>query len=112
MKRLVSKPLSFSQTPNSSISNIPEIEKVILETNIIKAVLSKELELPIDSKKLTRAVENSNKIYHEDYPFDFILEYQRKRLGMMILDICYDSENEAKPTYRFNPDLKSFQGLF
>ena len=55
---------------------------------------------------------NSNKIFHEDYPGDFILEYQGKRLGLMLLDTCYDSNSEAKLIYRFNPNLKSFQGLF
>jgi hypothetical protein len=110
-KRLVSNPLSFPQTPNSSISSMLEDEKEILAANMVKTVLSRILELPMDSKKLSNATENSNKIFHEDYPFDFILEYQGKRLGMMLLDICYNSNNEKKLIYRFNPNLKSFQGL-
>jgi hypothetical protein len=88
-----------------------ENEKEILAANMVKTVLSRILELPMDSKKLSNATENSNKIFHEDYPFDFILEYQGKRLGMMLLDICYNSNNEKKLIYRFNPNLKSFQGL-
>ena len=111
-KRLVSKPQSLPQSANSSISSILEDEKTISPTQIIKTVLSKKLELPIDSIKLSIALEKCNKIFHEDYPFDFILEYEGKRLGMILLDRCYNSENEEKLIYRFNSDLKSFEGLF
>jgi len=97
---------------NSSISSILAEERNILAFNIIKNVLSKELELPYGSKKLSIAMDKCNKIYHEDYPFDFILEYNGKRLGMILLDRCYNSENEEKLIYRFNSDLKSFEGLF
>ncbi|HKL36800.1 MAG TPA: hypothetical protein VJ899_10955 [Salegentibacter sp.] len=111
-KRLVSKPQSLPQSSNSSIISILEEEKNISPTQIIKTVLSKKLELPLDSIKLSKALEKSNKIFHEDYPFDFILEYEGKRLGMILLDRCYNSENEEKLIYRFNSDLKSFEGLF
>lgn len=110
--RLVCKPQSFPQKQNARISSLLEEEKGILASRFIKSVLSEILELPIDSKKLSNAVLNSNKIFHEDYPGDFILEYQGKRLGMMFLDTCYNSNSEAKLTYRFNPNLKNFQGLF
>jgi len=110
--RLVSKPQSFPQNRNASISSLLEEEKGILISRFIGSVLSGILELPLDSKKLSNAVENSNKIFHEDYPFDFILEYQGKRLGMMLIDISYNSKSEAKLIYKFNPNLKSFQGLF
>lgn len=111
-KRLVLKPHSFPQKPQISISKILEEEKGILASNQIKFVLSKKLELPLDSKELLAAMDNSCKIFHEDFPGDFILEYQDERLGMMMLDICFDSHNQAKPVYKFNPRLKSFQGLF
>lgn len=110
--RLVSKPQSFPQKQNTSISSLLEEEKGILASRVIRSVLSEILEFPIDSKNLTNAMQNSNKIFHEDYPGDFILEYQGKRLGMMLLDTCYNSNSEAKQKYRFNPNLKSFQGLF
>ena len=110
--RLIFKPQSFPQNKNASISSLLEEEKGILVSHFIRSVLSEILELPIDSKKLSEAVQNSNKIFHEDYPFNFILEYQGKRLGMMFLDICYNSNSEAKLIYRINPNLKSFQGLF
>ena len=110
--RLLFKPQSFPQKQNASISSLLEEEIGILASRSIKSALAETLELPIDSKKLFNAIQNSNKIFHEDYPGDFILEYQGKRLGMMLLDICYNSNNEAKPVYRFNPNLNSFQGLF
>jgi hypothetical protein len=111
-KRLVSKPQSLPQSSNSRISIILEDQKNIPPTQIIKSVLSKKLELPLDSIKLSMALEKCNKIFHEDYPFDFILEYEGKRLGMILLDRCYNSKNEEKLIYRFNSDLKSFEGLF
>lgn len=110
--RLVCKPHSFPQKQTASISNLLEEEKGILASRFIRSVLSEILELPIDSKKLSNAMQNSNKIFHEDYPGDFILEHQGKRLGMMLLDTCHNSDSEAKLIYRFNPNLKSFQGLF
>ncbi len=111
-KRLVSKPLSFSQTPNASISSMLDEEKDLLASHFIRSVLSKSLDLPLNSKKLSSAMQECNKIFHEDYPFDFILEYQGKRLGMLLLDKCYDSDNQGKLLYRFRSNLKSFEGLF
>ena len=111
-KRLVSKPKSLPQSSNSSISSILEDEKKISPNQIIKTVLSRKLELPLDSTKLSIALEKCNKIFHEDYPFDFILEYEGKRLGMILLDRCYNAKNEEKLIYRFNSNLKSFEGLF
>lgn len=110
--RLVSRPQSFPQKPNASISSLLEEENGISASPFIRSVLAGILELPIDSKKLSNAMQNSNQIFHEDYPCDFILEYQGKRLGMMLLDIYYNSNSEAKLIYRFNPNLKSFQGLY
>lgn len=106
--KLVFKPQSFPQKPNTSIISLLEEENGISASPFIRSVLSEILELPIDSEKLSDAMQNSNKIFHEDYPFDFILEYQGNRLGMMLLDICYDSNSEGKLIYRFNPNLKSF----
>ncbi|WP_139374863.1 hypothetical protein [Salegentibacter holothuriorum] len=110
--RLVAYPTNFSQSANSKIINILETEKVILADNKIKSVLAKILGLPIDSKSLQKAVANTNKIFHEDYPFDFILEYQGKRLGIMLLDVCRDLNNKEEIVYKFNPEIKSFKGLF
>jgi len=111
-KRLIFKPGRLAQTPGSSISDILEEETNISATNFIRTVLSKNLHLPNESPKISMALEKCNKIFHEDYPFDFILVLDGKRLGMILLDKCYDSENEVRFVYRFNPDLKSFKGLF
>lgn len=110
--RLISETLSFPHTPNSSISSMLDDEKELLVSHAVRSVLSNHLELPLDSKKLFKLTQECNKIFHEDYPFDFILEYQGKRLGMLLLDKCYNSENQEKLIYRFNPKLKSFDGLF
>jgi hypothetical protein len=110
--RLVSRPQSFAQKPNSSISSMLDEEKNLLASYFIRSVLSEKLELPLNSKKLSEAMQECNKIFHEDYPFDFILEYQGKRLGMLILDKCYDSNHQEKLLYRFRSNLKSFEGLF
>ena len=106
--RLVSMPQSFPQKQNDSISSLLKEEKGISASPFIRSVLSEILELPMDSKKLSNAMQNSIKIFHEDYPCDFILEYQGKRLGMMLLDICYNSNSEGTYIYRFNANLKSF----
>ncbi|MGA8855252.1 MAG: hypothetical protein WB492_13840 [Christiangramia sp.] len=111
-EKLIHKPHSFTQTPNTSISTIMQESGGISTSGIIKSILSEKLNLPKDSEALIEAIEKSNKIFHEDYPADFILEYQGERLGMALLDICYDSNRQPKPVYKFNENLKSFSGLF
>ncbi|MBI6116585.1 hypothetical protein [Salegentibacter maritimus] len=110
--RLVATPKNFPQAAHTEISSILKTEKNIVADKKIKLVLSKILDLPVDSENLLKAVANSKKIFHEDYPFDFILEYQNKRLGMMLLDVCYNEKNQEEIDYNFNPELKSFKGLF
>ena len=110
--RLVAAPKNFPQAAHTKISCLLETEKVALADKKTKSVLAKILDLPIDSEKLIKAAAKTNKIFHEDYPFDFILEYQNKRLGMMLLDVCYNEKNQEKIGYKFNPELKSFKGLF
>lgn len=112
-KRLIFNPLSLRQSPNSNISSILEEETDSLAFDATNSVLSKKLELPMNSEELLKANEDSAKIYHEDYPYDFILEYQGERLGMMMLDKCFDSTTgEANFIYRFNSDIKNFKGLY
>ncbi|UJH91732.1 hypothetical protein LZ575_03350 [Antarcticibacterium sp. 1MA-6-2] len=110
-KKLTSSPENFPQTPNSKISNILEENTRELTSKATKRVLANKLELSIDSIHLAKAINDSFEIYHEDYPYDFILEYKGERLGMMLLDKCFNSYGEVKLVYRFNPDVKSFQGL-
>lgn len=111
-KKLIFQPESFAQPQSTSIYNILEEEKGELAGSIVSSVLSRKLELSTNSTALLKAIEKSIKIFHEDYPWDFIIEYNGERLGMVMLDICYNSSNKAIPIYRFNPQLKSFQGLF
>lgn len=109
---LVARPESLSQKPNSCISEILEEEKGISANEMITKILSEKLGLEQDSAEVLNAVEKSNQIYHEDFPGDFILEYNGTRLGLFLSDVCYDSSNEVTPIYRFKPDLKSFHGIY
>ena len=109
---LIAKPESLSQKLNSCISEILEEEKGISANEMITKILSEKLSLEQDSAEVLEAVEKSNQIYHEDFPGDFILEYNGTRLGLFLIDVCYDSSNEATPIYRFRPNLKSFHGLY
>lgn len=110
--RLVAKPESFPQQPSSCISEILAEEKRISANEMIAKVLSDKLKLAQDSEEVLKAVKESTQIFHEDFPGDFILEYNGTRLGLFLLDVCYDSGSNAVPIYRFRPNLKSFNGLY
>jgi len=111
-KRLILDPLSVEQNHNAEISRIIETETDLLMSDSIKLTLSRELDLPLNSRELLSVIEDSVKIFHEDYPYDFILEYEGNRLGMMLLDKCRNSNGDEVFVYKFNPDIKSFRGLF
>jgi len=111
-ERLIFWPLSFQQNQNSHISNILEEETNLLASESIRAVLSDKLELPLNSKNLSEVIKDSFKIFHEDFPYDFILVYKGERLGMMMLDKCLNSNGDEKLMYRFQPHITSFRGLF
>lgn len=110
--RLIFAPKSYHKYPNAYISNIVAEETGPLATEIIRSTLSTTLNLPLNSAILTEAISQTSSIFHEDFPFDFILEYKGERLGMMVLDFCYNSNNQAIPEYKFNPHVKSFKGVF
>lgn len=110
-KRLVARPSSYPQNQHLRISTILEEELGIQCSNLIKFILSRKLRLTEDSQELLQAIEACNQIFHEDYPGDFILEYNDERLGMMILANCGNSKNKFELEYKFNPGLKSFRGL-
>lgn len=109
--KLILTPESFSSGHKTPIHAILEKEIAISSIEIISSVLSEKFEFPLNSEILSIAVEDSRKIYHEDYPYDFVLEYKGERLGMVILDFCSNSNEEASPQYRFNPHIKSFHGI-
>jgi len=111
-KSLIHDPLSLNQNHNVEICRILETETELLISESIKVVLSRELELPLNSNEISKAIEDSVKIFHEDYPYDFILEYNGRRLGMMLLDKCRNSNGVEEFIYKFNPDIKTFRGLF
>lgn len=110
--RLLFLPESFTHPPQTPINNIWLEETGISEVRLVRSVLAEKLGLPYNSTKLYIALEESHKIYHEDFPGDFVLEFKGERLGMAILDICYNINQVASPIYRFNPEMKNFKGLF
>lgn len=111
-RRLVYTPLSFPQSPNTPISTILEEDMSRLATDSIRSILSKKFELLTSSEELTSALENVSKIFHEDFPYDFILEYKGERLGLMVLDKCYTSVGEEILIYKLNHHITNFRGLF
>lgn len=110
--KLVAYPESFNQTPNIDISTLLEEEKGISSSKLVSSVLSQKLTLANNSTELLIAVEKCHKIFHEDFPGDFILEYNGNRLGLFLMDICYDSQGKANVEYKYKPEIKSFKGLF
>lgn len=110
--KLIFKPESFTLPPQTTINKIWSEETGISADKIITSILAEKFGLLNNSTELFNALEESHKIYHEDFPGDFVLEFQGERLGMAILDICYISNQEARLIYRFNPEIKNFNGLF
>ena len=110
--KLIFDPSYFPQNQDTLISEIIGDQKEILASKIIRSTLAKNLDLPLNSALLTDAILHTSSIFHEDYPYDFILVYKGERLGMMVLDFCRDSNNEVVPEYKFNPHLKNFKGVF
>ncbi len=110
--KLVSNPESLSQNPNIEVSATLEEKKGVSSSKIVRSVLAQKLALENNSTELLKAVEKCNKIFHEDFPGDFILEYNGNRMGLFLMDICYDSQGKANVDYKFKPNIKSFRGLF
>jgi len=111
--RLVTTPKSYQHNPNATVSLILQKEKDISASKIIKSVLSRKLGLLNNSKAIQQEVlEKCHKIFHEDFPGDFILEHNGDRLGLFLMDTCYDTHGKAHINYKFEPSIKDFSGLF
>jgi len=110
--RLVTKPEAFKQQINTSVYHLLEEERGLAASNLIQTVLAKHLNISTASGELNKATLKSNKIYHEDFPGDFILEYNGDRLGLFLLDICQDSKGNHTTNYQFKSHIKSFKGLY
>ncbi len=110
--RLITIPELKSSDKNTSITDyILSKESQMKEKEMVRTVLSENLDLPLDSLELISAIEKSNKIYHEDYPGNYILEYNGNRLGMFELNTSFDSNNKLSITYKFQSGVKSFKWL-
>lgn len=110
--RLIFAPECFSSGLKTPIHTIVEKEIAISSNEMISSVLSEKFGFPKNSITLSNAMEATRKIFHEDHPYDFVLEYNGERLGMVVLDFFSNSNEEALPLYRFYSHVKSFHGLY
>ena len=108
-QRLIHDPESFPQSEDTPVGNmVMQKESQIYENELIKNVLSRFLNLANDSVEVLRAMKKSNKIFHEDFPGNYILEYKGNRLGMFFLRTAKGLNNSYDVSYEFNPKVKSF----
>ncbi|MDT0643784.1 hypothetical protein RM553_13155 [Zunongwangia sp. F363] len=104
-KRLISNPLNDKHNEEDSIYDMVQEDMPIHE--MVKVVLAQKTNLQDSSQELEEAILESNKIFHEDFPGDFILEFKGERLGMFILNDIREKQEELN--YFFKPGLKSFK---
>ncbi len=108
-ERLITAPESFSQSDDTPLSKmVIQKESQIYENELVNGVMSRFLNLAVDSVELSRAVKKSNKIFHEDFPGNYILEYNGKRIGMFCLRAEAGLNNSLDVGYEFYPKVQSF----
>ncbi|MCM4156117.1 hypothetical protein [Gramella sp. AN32] len=108
-RTLVMNPLSFSYNNKASVEQIIlQEESKFHETEILKIILSKELDLPIESNYLKNKIADCNKIFHEDFPGNYILELNGSRLGLFVLSICKNNSGNFNLRYTFKSDVTRF----
>ena len=106
---LIMNPLYFSYDSETSVEDVILREQSKFhETQMLKMVLSKEFDFDLNSIEVLNATKNCRKIFHEDYPGNYILEFQGNRLGMFELSICKNSLNEYNLKYHFKSNIKRF----
>ncbi|MDT0675851.1 hypothetical protein [Autumnicola musiva] len=111
-KKLIACPENDPHDGESTIYDIVQQEGNISLYQLINNVLAEKLNIAHDSPELEAAIHDSNKIFHEDFPGDFILEYEDDRLGMFLLESqkkLDQVESDEEVTYTFRPDYKSFK---
>lgn len=96
------------KTPLSIL--VPGESIIKKEQAIVKRALAEKFDMPM-GPEVTNISKSCNRIFHEDFPGHFILEYKGKRLGMFFLNFCEEYEGVFKLSYRFKNDLKSFAYL-
>lgn len=107
--RLRSEPGSFAQSDDTPIGTmVLQKESQIYENELVESVLGNFLNLDIGSVELARALKKSNKIYHEDFPGDYILEHNGKRLGMFSLKSEQGIHSAVDVSYEYYPGVKRF----
>ncbi len=104
-RRLITNPFKDNHQEEATIYDIFKEDMPIHE--LVKMVLVQKDKLHASAQELQDAVLESNKIFHEDYPGDFILEFKGERLGMFILN--NPRAGEEALNYIFKPGLKSFK---
>lgn len=96
------------KTPLSIL--VPGVNIINREHAMVRRVLSEKFDIPV-GPELISISKSCNRIFHEDFPGHFILEYKGKRLGMFFLNFCKEREGVFNLSYRFKNDLKSFAYL-
>jgi len=109
--KLISKPDSFGAEMNPDIFQILNEDQGSSATKMITTVITQKLQNSIKSTNLREVIANCNKIFHEDFPGDFILELNGNRMGMFLFDVCYDSNGKPNVNYKYKPEMNSFKDL-
>lgn len=101
----------FKVSDKTPLSKLVSGENIIhKERTMVKRVLSEKLDMPM-GPEVTNIAKSCKRIFHEDFPGHFILEYNGKRLGMFFLNFCKEREGVFNLSYHFKKDLKSFTYL-
>ena len=110
--RLITEPESFPHSDDTPLSKmVLQKESQIYENELVRSVMARFLNMAQDSVELLRAVAKSNKIFHEDFPGNYILEYKGKRVGMFWLKSEPGINGSVDVSYEFHPQIKSFKWM-
>ncbi|MDT0650125.1 hypothetical protein [Autumnicola edwardsiae] len=111
--KLVHSPQSFPEKDDTPISTyVIHEDSREEEERMLSTVLSDLLDLQPHSEGLLKALENTNKIYHEDFSGSYILEHNRERLGIFFLEVRNCVNGTSEVSYEFLPGLKSFKYVY
>ncbi|MDT0686043.1 hypothetical protein [Autumnicola psychrophila] len=112
-QKLIDAPQSFPEQELTPVSTyVIREDSQQAEESMLREILCNTLNLESGSYELTQALEVTNKIYHEDFPGSYILEYKGDRLGMFFLDIRKRVNGISEVNYEFLPQVKTFKYLF
>lgn len=110
--------LSFWMNPDmlhlgifDSLAAVLHSEETLLKENAIIQEVLKEHTAFASEDELLLAVQKCTKIFHEDFPGNYILAYKGKKLGMFVLKCIPESSDSYALTYFYHADLTDFNYL-